>query len=90
MIKKPVDNEEKSLPRLVETSDIQFNLITELAKDKVSVKRCFLDNEAKILTIYFVDTVEKMDTVVHYLTDHFALIYETGNMQFIGIQIETI
>lgn len=70
----------ESLPRLVETNDIRFSLITELAKSKIAITRSHYNNEAKMLTIYFVDNVEKADAVVHYLTNNFALIYDTGDM----------
>lgn len=79
----------ESLPRLVETKDIRFSLITELVKSKVDVEKAHYDSNAKMVTIYFIDNVEKEDAVVHYLTDNFALIYDSGDMQFIGIQIET-
>lgn len=80
--------EYKTLPRLVETEDIQFNLITELANGKLTITRSFYDALSNITTIYFVDKVEYMETVVHYLTDKFALIYNSSNMEFIGIHIE--
>lgn len=80
--------EYKTLPKLVKDEDIQFNLITELANSKLSVNRSFYDALSNITTIYFVDKVESMDTVVHYLTDKFALIYNSNNMEFIGIHIE--
>ena len=86
MIKKP--NKKDSLPALIQSDDIRFDAFTVKAHDGIYITRSFYDAKAGIITAYFVDDVEKYQTVVHYLTDHFALIYEAGGMQFVGIQIE--
>lgn len=74
------------IERLVPTSQLKTTLLARLTKE--SRRRLFIsyDREFDALMLLFVSP--DTETVVHYLDDHVALLYEPEMFEIVGIQVE--
>lgn len=77
-----------TLPALKDIKDIKFDFIKSLIVDKYVPTKMFYDPIARIMTMYFADI--EGESIVHYISDNMALIYDNDTSECVGFQLENI
>jgi len=71
--------------RLIPTKKLKSNILKEVAKRK---RRVYLRYDSDVDTLMLMFISPDKETVVHYIDDNTALLYEPGSREIVGIQIE--
>jgi hypothetical protein len=75
------------IERLIPTKKLKTTRLAKLAKGKPCIQPFMrYDSEADILILMVVPPDTR--TVVHYIDDHVALLYEHGTLEIVGMQVE--
>jgi hypothetical protein len=75
-----------TINRLVRTKDLKMTLFEKLSKNQQLPLNFNYDPEFDSLILLFVDP--NKETIVHYVDDHIALLYEPTSKEVVGIQVE--
>ena len=74
-----------SVERLVETRDLKTSrLLSMLDREQLTFLRYNSKSDMLLLMI----VPPNVETVVHYIDDHLALLYEPDNLEVVGFQVE--
>jgi hypothetical protein len=74
------------LKRLVETKSLNTSRLAELLKNKSAV---YLNYDPAFDAVMLLFVSPDVETVVHYIDDQIALLYEPDSLEVVGIQIES-
>ena len=75
-----------AIERLKRTNDLKVSLLQNMAAGNQHVINMYYDSLADTLIFLFVS--RDTPTIVHYIDEHVALLYQPGNNEVVGVQVE--
>lgn len=74
------------IEHLTSTGELKTTLLTNLARNKTPSLFVYYDREFDALTLQVVSP--GIETVVHYVDDHVAILYQAADLEIVGLQVE--
>ena len=71
---------------LISTSELKTNLLTRLGKEKP--RRIYINYDKVFDALMLLFVSPDTETVVHYVDDHVALLYQPETLEIVGLQVE--
>ncbi len=72
--------------RLITTNELKTKLLEQLAKSRPQPLFVHYDKEFDALILQVIPP--DIETVVHYVDDHVALLYRAADLEVVGLQVE--
>lgn len=76
------------IERLVATEQLKTNRLAEVVSQGMLHEPYAIRYDAEFDALFILLAPPQEETIVHYVDDHVALLYEANSMEIVGIQIE--
>ncbi len=73
------------IERLISTDKLKTTLLANFARKQ---SRLFVNYDSEFDALFLLFVPPETETVVHYLDEHVALLYQPGTLEIVGMQVE--